>query len=51
MVFGSTMGSFAVEDFSIHRLLKVTPRDIATRARAFRELVHFDVESTHFDAR
>ncbi len=49
MVFGSTMGSFAVEDFSINRLLKVTAADIATRARSFRDLVHFDVESTHFD--
>jgi hypothetical protein len=48
MVFGATMGSFAVEDFSINRLLKVRPGDVGARARAFRELVHFDVESEHF---
>jgi sugar/nucleoside kinase (ribokinase family) len=48
MVFGATMGSFAVEDFSINRLLKVQPGDVSSRARAFRELVHFDVESEHF---
>jgi hypothetical protein len=45
MVFGATMGSFAVEDFSINRLASLTSEDVNARARAFRELVHFDVET------
>jgi len=48
MVFGATMGSFAVEDFSIKRFSAIGPHDVAARARAFRDLVHFDVESGHF---
>ena len=48
MVFGATMGSFAVEDFSITRLSRITARDVAARARAFRELVNFDIETEHF---
>jgi sugar/nucleoside kinase (ribokinase family) len=48
MVFGATMGSFAVEDFSIQRLARIAPQDVSARARAFRELVHFDMETEHF---
>lgn len=42
MVFGSTTGSFAVERFSVERFLEIGPAEIATRARAFADLVHFD---------
>ncbi|MBI4501303.1 MAG: sugar kinase [Gemmatimonadetes bacterium] len=48
MVFGATMGSFAVEDFSVQRLAQVGVAEVTARARAFRELVHFDVETEHF---
>jgi sugar/nucleoside kinase (ribokinase family) len=48
MVFGATLGSFAVEDFSINRLAEITPGDVTVRARSFRELVHVDVDSEHF---
>ena len=48
MVFGATMGSFAVEDFSVQRLAEIGPAEVTARARAFRELVHFDVETEHF---
>jgi hypothetical protein len=48
MVFGATMGSFAVEDFSVNRLTTITPDDVAARARAFRDLVHFEVDTEHF---
>ncbi len=49
MVFGATMGSFAVEDFSINRLAAIDGRDVSARARAFFELVHFDAEPRYFD--
>lgn len=42
MVFGSTTGSFAVERFSVERFLEIGPAEIAARARAFADLVHFD---------
>ena len=42
MVFGSTTGSFAVERFSVERCLEIGPAEIAARARAFADLVHFD---------
>ncbi|HEY7566727.1 MAG TPA: PfkB family carbohydrate kinase, partial [Gemmatimonadaceae bacterium] len=35
VVYGSTMGSFAVERFSIERLLEISTRDIASRLGAF----------------
>ena len=44
MVFGSALGSFAVEAFGIQGLDKVTPADIRARVRAFKELVHFDLD-------
>jgi hypothetical protein len=37
-----------VEDFSVNRLMAITNGDVSARARAFRELVNFDVESEHF---
>ena len=44
VVYGSAMGSFAVERFSIERLLEVTPEEIAHRLGEFRRLVAFDEE-------
>ena len=48
MVFGSTTGSFAVERFSVDRFREIGPAEIAARARAFADLVHFDT-SDGFD--
>ncbi len=42
VVFGSAMGSFVVEGFSIARLLEVTPDDISRRVAEFHRLVSFD---------
>ena len=39
MAFGHVMGSFAVEDFGMHRLLKVEKQDIADRFEAYKRLV------------
>ncbi len=36
------MGSFAVEKFSIDRLLEITPAEIGTRVKEFHQLVTFD---------
>jgi sugar/nucleoside kinase (ribokinase family) len=44
VVYGSVMGSFAVERFSIERLLEVTPGEIAQRLSDSRRLVAFDEE-------
>ena len=44
VVYGSAMGSFAVEKFSVQRLLEITPADIASRVAEFRKLVAFDEE-------
>jgi sugar/nucleoside kinase (ribokinase family) len=44
MVYGATMGSFAVERFSIQRLDEIGPAEVTARARAFTHLVHFDIE-------
>jgi len=41
MVFGSVMGSFAVERFGLERLRRVTRRDIHARARHFAALTRF----------
>jgi sugar/nucleoside kinase (ribokinase family) len=41
MVYGSVMGSFAVERFGLERLRRVTRRDINTRARHFAALTQF----------
>jgi sugar/nucleoside kinase (ribokinase family) len=42
VVYGSAMGSFAVERFSIQRFLEIGPREIASRVRDFHRLVAFD---------
>ena len=44
VIYGSVMGSFAVEKFSIERLLALTPADIRERVAAFHRLVTFDQE-------
>ncbi|MGI8619213.1 MAG: PfkB family carbohydrate kinase [Gemmatimonadaceae bacterium] len=44
VIYGSAMGSFAVEKFSIDRLLEITPDDLAGRIRDFRKLVAFEEE-------
>jgi sugar/nucleoside kinase (ribokinase family) len=44
VVYGSAMGSFAVERFSIERLLEINREQIQARVNEFRQLVAFDVE-------
>jgi len=41
MIYGSVMGSFAVEHFGLSRLRRLTKRQISERARQFRHLTHF----------
>jgi len=42
LVYGNIMGSFVCEDFSVNRLLRVTPEDIAARYAEFLTFTHFD---------
>jgi len=44
VVYGSAMGSFAVEKFSVERLLEIGPDDIARRVADFHRLVTFEQE-------
>jgi sugar/nucleoside kinase (ribokinase family) len=44
MVYGSTMGSFAVENFSVNKLNDVNLEEIEGRARKFADLVQFKLE-------
>ena len=44
MIYGAALGSFAVEKFSIGRLLEVTSSDIVNRVNEFRQLVAFETE-------
>ena len=44
VVYGSAMGSFAVEKFSVQRLLEISSADIAARVADFRRLVAFEEE-------
>lgn len=41
MVYGSVLGSFAVERFGVERLTKLTRREIEARARRFAQLTSF----------
>jgi sugar/nucleoside kinase (ribokinase family) len=43
VVYGSVMASYAVEEFGLARLLRLTPREIEARYREFKNLTHFDV--------
>jgi sugar/nucleoside kinase (ribokinase family) len=42
MIYGSAMGSFAVEKFGLERLIDLTPREIHDRVNQFRELTTFE---------
>jgi sugar/nucleoside kinase (ribokinase family) len=44
MVYGAAMGSFAVEAFGVQGLAAVQRADVRARVRAFKDLVHFDVD-------
>ena len=44
VIFGSAMGSFAVEKFSIERLLTVDMKQLAARVAEFKKLVAFEEE-------
>ena len=41
-VYGSVMGSFAVEEFGVGRLLRLTPEEIESRYREIKRMTHFD---------
>ena len=43
VVYGSVMASFAVEDFGLARLLRLTPAEIERRFHEFKHLTHFEV--------
>ena len=43
MVYGSVLGSFAVERFGVERLVNLTRREIAARADRFLRLTSFDL--------
>jgi sugar/nucleoside kinase (ribokinase family) len=45
VIYGSAMGSFAVEKFSVQRLLEITPEDIVRRVAEFRRLVAFEEDA------
>lgn len=42
MIYGSAMGSFAVEKFGLERFIHLRPEEIEDRVRAFREFTAFD---------
>jgi len=44
MVYGAALGSFAVEAFGVQGLAGVALGDVRARVRAFKELVHFEVD-------
>jgi len=44
MVYGSAMGSLAVEAFGVQRLEQVSLPEVRGRVRAFRDLVHFSLD-------
>jgi sugar/nucleoside kinase (ribokinase family) len=43
VIYGSVMASYAVEEFGLARLLRLTPQEIEARYREFKNLTHFDV--------
>jgi sugar/nucleoside kinase (ribokinase family) len=43
IIYGSTLASFAVEDFSVDRLLRLTKEEVHTRFTEFKKLTHFDI--------
>ena len=42
IIYGSTLASFAVEDFSVERLLRLTMGEVNARFDEFKKLTHFD---------
>ncbi len=44
MIYGSAMGSLAVEAFGVQRLEKLTLPEVRGRVKAFRDLVHFSLD-------
>jgi len=42
MVYGSALGGFAVERFSVQRFDEIGPADVARRVQAYKDLVHFE---------
>lgn len=42
IIFGSVMASFAVEDFSLNRLRRLTYAEIEARYKEFKRLAHFE---------
>jgi len=50
MIYGSALGSFAVEKFGVDRLIDLDEREVQARVEQFRELTAFEqpmVEATH----
>ena len=43
VIYGSVLGSFAVERFSVERFKDLTPEEIEDRVRAFREMTVFEL--------
>lgn len=43
IVYGSVMASFAVEDFSLHRLARLKAEEIQRRYEAFQDLIRFEI--------
>jgi sugar/nucleoside kinase (ribokinase family) len=44
IIYGSTIASFAVEDFGLDRLLTLNEEEIRERFACFKRLTHFDVD-------
>jgi sugar/nucleoside kinase (ribokinase family) len=44
MVYGSAMGGFAVERFSVGRFEEITLADVSRRVHAYRDLVRFELD-------
>ncbi len=44
MVYGSALGSLAVEAFGVQRLENITLQEVRGRVKAFRDLVHFSLD-------
>ena len=42
MIYGSALGSFAVERFGVERLIDLKPADVHDRVKNFREITAFD---------
>ena len=43
IIYGSTMASYNVEEFSCDRLRKLTPEEIRSRFHQFKEFTHFEI--------